>query len=56
MKKLRFTESQIVAIIKEHEHGKKVGDICREDGISAQTFYKWKAKYEGKDVNELRAG
>ena len=54
MKKSRFTESQIVAMLKEHEHGKKVGDICREHGIADQTFYNWKAKYGGMDVNELR--
>lgn len=54
MKKPRFTETQIVGILQEHEHGKKVGDICREHGIAEQTFYNWKAKYGGMDVNELR--
>lgn len=39
---------------KEHEHGKKVGDLCREHGIADQTFYNWKAKYGGMYVNELR--
>ena len=43
MKKSRFTESQIIAILKQHENGLKVGDICREKGISQATFYNWKS-------------
>lgn len=54
MKKTRFSETQIVTILKEHEGGKKVADISREHGISEQTFYNWKAKYGGLEVNELK--
>lgn len=45
MKKTRFTETQIVAILKRHESGEKVADLSREHGISEATFYNWKAKY-----------
>jgi putative transposase len=55
MKKTRFTETQIVAILQKQESaGVKVSDICREHGISDATFYNWKAKYGGMDVNELK--
>ena len=54
MKKSRFTETQIVSILKKQESGVKVADICREHGISDQTFYKWKAKYGGMDSSELK--
>lgn len=54
MKRSRFSEAQIVAIIKKQEAGIKVTDICREHGISDQTFYKWKAKYGGMDASELK--
>jgi putative transposase len=54
MKKTRFTETQIIAILKKQESGIKVSDICRENGISDATFYNWKAKYGGMDVNELK--
>jgi putative transposase len=54
MKKSRFTESQIVALLKRHESGVTVKDICREAGISDQTFYKWKAKYGGMDSSQLK--
>lgn len=54
MKKSRFTESKIVSILKEHENGKKVAEICREYGIAEQTLYNWKAKYGGMDVKELQ--
>ena len=54
MKKTRFTESQIVSAIKKHESGISTAEICRELGISNQTFYNWKAKYGGMDVNELK--
>ena len=54
MKKSRFTESQIVAILKKQESGVSVRDICRESGISDQTFYKWKAKYGGMDSSQLK--
>ena len=54
MKKSRFTESQIIAILKQHESGLKVGDICREKGISQATFFNWKAKYDGMSSNQLK--
>jgi putative transposase len=54
MKKTRFTEEQIVKILQQQESGIKVGEICREHGISDQTFYNWKAKYGGMTVSELR--
>lgn len=54
MKKSRFSESQISQALKEHEAGKKVQDICRELGISANTFYLWRKKYGGMDSSMLR--
>jgi putative transposase len=54
MRKSRFSESQIIAIIREHEAGAKVEDLCRRHGISGTTLYKWKAKYGGLDVSEAR--
>ena len=54
MKKSRFTESQIVKALKEHEAGKKVDDLCRELGINKNTLYNWKKKYGGMDVAHLR--
>lgn len=54
MKRTRFTETQIVSILKKNEAGVKVGDLCREHGISDATFYNWKAKYGGMDVREVR--
>lgn len=54
MRKSRFTETQIVHLLKEYESGKAVEVICREAGISRQTFYKWKSKYSGLEVNELK--
>jgi putative transposase len=54
MKKTKFTESQIIGILKEQEQGKKVADICREHGISQPTFYQWKSKYSGMDVQQLK--
>jgi putative transposase len=53
MKKVRFSEEQIIGILK-HEAGQKVGDLAREHGISEATIYNWKAKYGGLDVNEAR--
>jgi putative transposase len=50
MKKTRFTEAQIVAILKKQESGIKVADICREHGISDATFFNWKAKYGGMNA------
>lgn len=54
MKKSRFTESQIVAAIKQHESGRKAEDICREYGISKNTFYLWRKKYSGMDSLQLK--
>jgi putative transposase len=54
MKKTRFTETQIVAILKQQETGIKIPDLCRQHGISDATFYNWKAKYGGMDASELK--
>jgi putative transposase len=54
MKKLRFSESKITANLKQHESGLKVGDICREHGISQATFFNWKAKYGGMSSSQLK--
>jgi len=51
MKKSRFTDSQIMAIIKQAESGTPVPELCREHGMSAATFYKWRAKYGGMDAS-----
>ena len=54
MKKKRFSEEQIIAVLEEAEAGAKVLDLCRKHGISDATFYNWKAKYAGMTVAELR--
>ena len=54
MKKARFKEEQIIAILREHEAGSATADVCRKHGISSATFYKWKAKYGGLEVSEAR--
>lgn len=54
MKKSRFTESQIVSILAQHEKGQKVADICREHGISQPTFYQWQRKFGGLAVSDLK--
>jgi putative transposase len=54
MKKTRFTESQIVAILKSADAGLKVRDLCREHGISEATYYNWKSKYGGLEASDLR--
>lgn len=54
MKKARFKEEQIIAILREHEAGAATADVCRKHGISSASFYKWKAKYGGLEVSEAR--
>lgn len=54
MKRIKFTESQMVKALKENEQGRKVEDICRELGIHKATFYNWRAKYGGMDTNQLK--
>ena len=54
MKRVRFTEEQIIGILKEQETGIKTLDLCHKHGISSASFYKWKAKYGGLDVSEAR--
>ncbi len=54
MKRSRFTEEQIIGILREQEAGVPVAELCRKHGLSSPTFYKWKAKYGGLDVSEAR--
>jgi putative transposase len=54
MKRSRFSEEQIIAILKEQEAGAKAADVCRRHGISDATFYNWKARYGGLEVSQAR--
>ena len=54
MRKSRFSEEQIVGIIQEYAAGAKVSELCRRHGMSDATLYKWKAKYGGMQVNEVK--
>ena len=54
MKRSKFTDEQILAIVKEGEAGRKVADLCRTHGITDQTYYRWKAKYGGMELSEMQ--
>jgi putative transposase len=54
MKRRRFTEEQIIGVLREHELGTKTADLCRKHGISEATLYNWKSKFGGLDVSEAR--
>ena len=54
MKRKRFTEEQIIGIVKEHGLGAKAADLCRKHGISEATFYNWKSRYGGMEVSEAK--
>jgi putative transposase len=54
MKKSKFTESQIVAVLKQGDAGVPVKDLCRQTGISSATYYQWKSKYGGMEASDLR--
>jgi putative transposase len=54
MKRSRFTEEQIIAILREQESGMATAEVCRKHGVSSATFYKWKAKFGGLDVSDAR--
>jgi len=54
LKARRYTEEQIIAVLKEGEAGAKVGDLCRKYGMSDASYYSWKAKYAGMTVSDLR--
>ncbi len=54
MKRSRFTEEQVIGILREQEAGAATADVCRRHGVSSATFYKWKAKYGGLEVSEAK--
>jgi len=54
MKRIRFTEEQIIAVLREHAAGAKAADLARKHGISEATLYNWKAKYGGMEVSDVR--
>jgi len=55
MKRIRYSEEQIIGILTEHEAGAKCADLCRKHGMSEGTFYAWKAKYGGMTVSDAKA-
>ena len=54
MKRSKFSEEQIIAILREQEAGAKTADVCRRHGISGATFYSWKSRYGGMDVSDVK--
>jgi putative transposase len=54
MRKSKFTDEQIIAVLAEQERGSTTAEVCRRHGVSSATFYKWKAKYGGMDVSDAR--
>jgi putative transposase len=54
MKRLRFTQEQIIGVLKEHQAGASTADLCRRHGISEATFYNWRSKYAGMEVSDAR--
>lgn len=54
MKRSRFSEEQIIGMLKEQEAGMSTADVCRKNGVSSATFYKWKARYGGLEVSDAR--
>jgi len=54
MKKSRFSEEQIIGVLKEHQAGLPVSELCRRHGISDATFYNWRSRYGGKEVSEAK--
>jgi putative transposase len=54
MKRSKFSDEQILAIVREGEAGRKVAALCRTNGITEQTYYRWKAKYGGMELNEMQ--